>query len=70
MFEAAHSPFLVPFDGSFRIPGAPTSPLQESDKHKAKKALRKRIKRLRTLQDMLYAQNEWSMIAKNANAAA
>ena len=62
MFEAVPSPFLVPFDGSFRVAAAPTSPLQKSDKDGAKKSLRKRIKRMRSLQDMLYAQNEWSVL--------
>jgi PPK2 family polyphosphate:nucleotide phosphotransferase len=62
VFDAVPSPFLVPFDGSFRVATAPTKPPQETDRHKAKKALRKRIKRMRYLQDVLYAQNEWAVL--------
>jgi PPK2 family polyphosphate:nucleotide phosphotransferase len=62
LFEAVTSPYLVPFDGSFRVPAAPTAPSEGAEKKKAKKALRHRIKRMRDLQDMLYAQNEWSVL--------
>jgi PPK2 family polyphosphate:nucleotide phosphotransferase len=62
LFEAVESPYLVPFDGSFRVATSLTRPTQEPDKKKAEKALRKRIKRMRSLQDMLYAQNEWSVL--------
>lgn len=62
MFESVDSPYLVPFDGSFRVADSPTAPVRIPDKKKAEKALRKRIKRMRSLQDMLYAQNEWSVL--------
>ena len=62
MFEAVQSPYLVPFDGSFEVGRAATAPEEEPQKKKATNALRKRIKKLRHLQDMLYAQNEWSVL--------
>ena len=62
MFEAVQSPYLVPFDGSFEVRRAATAPEAEPQKKKATNALRKRIKKLRHLQDMLYAQNEWSVL--------
>ncbi len=62
MFEAVKSPYLVPFDGSFVVADAPTAPKSEPEKKKATNALRKRIKKMRSLQDMLYAQNEWSVL--------
>jgi len=62
VFEAVQSPYLVPFDGSFMVGEATTAPQDEPDKKKARNALRKRIKKMRELQDMLYAQNEWSVL--------
>ena len=62
MFEAVQSPYLVPFDGSFEVGRAATAPEDEPQKKKATNALRKRIKKLRHLQGMLYAQNEWSVL--------
>jgi len=62
VFEAVQSPYLVPFDGSFTVADAPTAPEDEPEKKKARHALRKRIKQMRSLQDMLYAQNEWSVL--------
>ena len=62
VFEAVDSKYLVPFDGAFEVDGAPTAPAHEPGKDKAKKALRKRIKQMRIQQDMLYAQNDWSVL--------
>jgi len=62
VFEAVQSPYLVPFDGSFEVGRAATAPEDEPQKKKATNALRKRIKKLRHLQGMLYAQNEWSVL--------
>ena len=36
MFEAPASPYLVPFDGSFRVAAASTAPLTEGHPHKGK----------------------------------
>lgn len=62
MFEAVPSPYLVPFDGSFEVETAPTAPGGVPDRKNAKLALREQIKSMRSLQKMLYAQNEWSVL--------
>ena len=36
MFEAPASPYLVPFDGSFRVADASTVPLTDGPDHKGK----------------------------------
>ncbi|MDT8437075.1 MAG: polyphosphate kinase 2 family protein, partial [Gemmatimonadota bacterium] len=62
MFQAPHSPFLVPFDGSFRVAQAATAPERDPGKKEARRRLKKSIKRLRDLQRMLYAQDCWSVL--------
>ena len=62
MRKPVESPFLVPFDGSFEVRSAPTAPAEDPGKKRARKALRKRIRRLRELQRMLYAQDRWSVL--------
>ena len=63
MFEAAGDPYLVPYDGSFRVKHAPTSPPDESQE---KKRNRKRLKKLRgdlgNLQRVLYADDRYSVL--------
>ncbi len=63
MFEAVPSPYLVPFDSTFRIPDFPTAP-PESGPHgkSAKKALKDRIDELDDLQRMLAAQDRYSVL--------
>ncbi len=54
MFTAATSPYLVPFDGSFRVDEASTTPLTDAPPHKGK--FRKNITaRLNQLQRVLAA---------------
>ena len=36
MFDAPQSPYLVPFDGSFRVAGTSTSPVTDGHSHKGK----------------------------------
>ncbi len=62
MFEAVETPFLVPFDGSFRVADAPTASAEGPGTAHPKRELRKRIKRLRELQRKLYAQDRWSVL--------
>ncbi len=62
MFEAVHSPYLVPFDASFEVARAATAPDGEPDSEKARPALSKQVKRMRSLQGRLYAQNDWSVL--------
>jgi PPK2 family polyphosphate:nucleotide phosphotransferase len=63
MFEAADSPYLVPFDGSFRVAEAPTfPPLGAPDIKHSKQALKHSVRRVEKLQRMLYAQDRISVL--------
>ena len=63
MFKAVPSPYLVPFDGSFRRKHAPTGPPKDAPGHKeAKDRLEKRVGDLDELQRKLYADNRWAML--------
>ncbi len=63
MFKAAESPYLVPFDGSFRVAEAPTSPpLGAPDSKRSKRALTHSVRRVEELQRMLYAQDRISVL--------
>lgn len=63
MFEAISSPYLVPFDGSFTVASASTTPpeLAISSK-KYKKELKVIIKELRDLQHILYAHDRHAIL--------
>jgi PPK2 family polyphosphate:nucleotide phosphotransferase len=57
------SPYLVSFDGDFRVKAATTEPPKNAPgKKEAKKDLRKITKKLTDLQRMLYAQDEYSVL--------
>lgn len=63
MFEAPHSPYLAPFDGSFRIASAPTAPPPDAPgKKQCKKLLAERVDELEELQRKLYADDRWSVL--------
>ena len=63
MFEAVGSPYLVPFDGSFRVATSPTAPPESDLKGKsAKKLLKQRIDELDDLQRMLAAQDRFAVL--------
>ena len=63
MFEAADSPYCVPFDGSFRLADAPTTPPQDApDRRGAKRALKRSVRRVEKLQRMLYAQDSIAVL--------
>ncbi len=63
MFEAIASPWLVPFDGSFRYRDAATSPPDENGSKKAlKRQLKKQIRELDELQHKLYAHDRYSLL--------
>ena len=63
MFEASPGPYLVPFDGSFRVAAAPTAPPDGApDKKQAKKELRKLRRRLDDLQHVLYADDRHAVL--------
>jgi PPK2 family polyphosphate:nucleotide phosphotransferase len=48
MFEAPSSPYIVPFNGSFRVSAASTTPLTEGDRHvgKHRRHLRRKLNQL------------------------
>jgi PPK2 family polyphosphate:nucleotide phosphotransferase len=58
-------PYAVTGEGKFRLkdidPGD-TGPLEQEDKPRAKEALQIGVEALATLQDMLYAQDRWSLL--------
>lgn len=63
MFEAVSSPYLVPFDATFRVSGFPTEPPDTASSGKAaKRALQDRIEELDELQRMLAAQDRYSVL--------
>jgi PPK2 family polyphosphate:nucleotide phosphotransferase len=64
MFEASRHRFLVPFDGSFRVDGAPTSPPKavSMKKKEARARLAKRVDELDDLQRRLYADARFSVL--------
>ncbi|MDH3297403.1 MAG: polyphosphate kinase 2 family protein [Gemmatimonadota bacterium] len=63
MFETADSPYRVPFDGSFRVGGAPTTrPDGAPDKQASKKQLKRSVRRIDDLQRMLYAQDRIAVL--------
>jgi PPK2 family polyphosphate:nucleotide phosphotransferase len=63
MFNAPKSPYLVPFDGSFRVADAPTKPPRGApDKKKLKSGLAEMVKDLRDWQRKLYAEDRRSLL--------
>ena len=61
MFEAPKSAYLVPFDGSFKVPEASTAPQTDGKPHKGKHR-RKRIEDLNKLQRVLAAGDKHSIL--------
>lgn len=63
MFRSVDSPWLVPFDDSFRIGETSTRPPEEAPgKKKLKKELEERVEDLHDLQRRLYAQDRWAVL--------
>jgi PPK2 family polyphosphate:nucleotide phosphotransferase len=63
LFEPVDSPYLVPFDDSFRVEKAPTRPPKEQrDKKDNQKALEKEVKRIRKRQAKLYADDRFALL--------
>lgn len=63
MFRAADSPWLVPFDGSFRVADARTRPPDDAPPEDAlEDHLEDSVDRLRDLQRMLYAQDRIALL--------
>ncbi len=61
MFEAPKSPYLVPFDGSFSVADASTSPQTDGKPHKGKHR-RKRTEDLNKLQRVLAAGDKHAIL--------
>ena len=63
MFKAVKNPFLVPYDGSFRVKEVSTEP-PDRDRHKIrnKKRLRKLVEQLDQLQRVLYADDSFAVL--------
>ncbi len=61
MFEAPESPYLVPFDGTFRVADASTSPQTGGRPHKGKHR-RQRTEELNKLQRVLAAGDKHSVL--------
>jgi PPK2 family polyphosphate:nucleotide phosphotransferase len=63
MFEAPHSPYLVPFDGGFRVADAATAPPPGTPgEKKLEERLEERVEELEDLQRKLYADNRWAVL--------
>lgn len=63
MFSAIESPYLVPFDGSFKQASAPTSPPKDApDKKESKRLLAEKVEQLDELQRILYAHDYHSVL--------
>jgi PPK2 family polyphosphate:nucleotide phosphotransferase len=63
MFEVSPSPYLVPFDGSFRQNQTSTKPPKGAvDKKKHKRFLKEKIEELNELQRVLYADDRYAVI--------
>ncbi|MEM9058341.1 MAG: polyphosphate kinase 2 family protein, partial [Pseudomonadota bacterium] len=60
MLYAPDSPHRVPFDGSFRVADAPTTP--PDGNANAKRELKRHREELRKLQRVLYAQNRFALL--------
>jgi len=63
VFEAVGSPYLVPFDGSFRLDAAPSSPPENApEKSVLKDRLEESVDNLDDLQRRLYADDHWGVL--------
>ncbi len=63
LFEPVESPYLVSFDGDFKISKAPHDPPDsEADKHANQEGLAHAVSRLAKLQGRLYADNRYSVL--------
>lgn len=63
LFEPVESPYLVPFDGDFKLKKASTSPPEDAPgKKESVKALEEAVERLTKVQGKLYAQDRYSVL--------
>lgn len=63
MFDAPKTPYVVPFNGRFRLAGAKTAPSKNVDGKKAlKKELDQVVERISELQQVFYAHDRHAML--------
>ncbi len=63
MFKAVTSPYLVPFDGSFKLARSPTAPPKNGpDKESRRAQLEALVAELAELQKLLYAHDRYSLL--------
>nr|MBA3457550.1 polyphosphate kinase 2 family protein [Deltaproteobacteria bacterium] len=62
LFEPVASPYLVPFDGSFKIKKTQTDPDEHDGKEANAEALAKSVEKLAKLQGKLYANDRYSVL--------
>jgi PPK2 family polyphosphate:nucleotide phosphotransferase len=62
LFEPVASPYLVPFDGRFRIADAPTEPAEKGAKKDNVEALAECVARLDKVQRKLYADDRFAVL--------
>ncbi|TDU26742.1 PPK2 family polyphosphate:nucleotide phosphotransferase [Panacagrimonas perspica] len=63
MLKAVASPYLVPFDGSFKLSKSPSEPPRNvPEKAELKSDLEESVKELAELQKMLYAHDRYSVL--------
>lgn len=64
MQEAVTSPYLVPFDGTFRLAGAPTLPPEGEarEKKRNRKLLKDLVERISDLQQILWAHDHHAVL--------
>jgi PPK2 family polyphosphate:nucleotide phosphotransferase len=62
LFEPVSSPYLVPFDGRFRIAEATTKPPDKNHKKENVEALGAAVQRIEKLQRKLYADDRYSIL--------
>lgn len=62
LFDPVVNPYLVPFDGSFKIKKAPTDPEEHDGKEANAAALAASVEKLAKLQGKLYANDRYSVL--------
>lgn len=65
IIDPVDSPYRVPFDGSFRVAKAASTPGEEmakAGKKAHKKALKNTVERMSELQQAMYAHDRWSLL--------
>ena len=63
MYDAVPSPYLVPFDGSFRVSESPTAPGADvPGKKQLKRLLKDRVEEIHELQRIIYAHDHHAIL--------